>query len=106
MLRAKWHFLLFNMVNIGTLLAFTIVCAAVLLLRIRRPEAERPFRCPALYLVAPAGMFVNVLMMMFLPTETWLRLIGWLVLGMIIYFSYGRYHSVLGRRLATSGTAE
>jgi APA family basic amino acid/polyamine antiporter len=93
--------LLFNMVNIGTLLAFTIVCASVLLLRIRRPEAERPFRCPGLFIVAPAGMLVNVAMMMFLPLETWARLIGWLVLGMIIYFCYGRYHSVLGRRLAT-----
>jgi len=97
---------LFNMVNIGTLLAFTIVCAAVLLLRIRRPEAERPFRCPALFLVAPIGMLVNVAMMMFLPLETWLRLIGWLVLGMIIYFCYGRYHSVLGRRMAVTGQLE
>jgi APA family basic amino acid/polyamine antiporter len=93
--------LLFNMVNIGTLLAFTLVCASVLLLRIRRPEAERPFRCPGLFIVAPAGILVNVAMMMFLPLETWARLIGWLVLGMIIYFCYGRYHSVLGRRLAT-----
>jgi len=97
---------LFNMVNIGTLLAFTIVCAAVLLLRIRRPEAERPFRCPALFLVAPAGMLVNLTMMMFLPLATWLRLIGWLVLGIIIYFCYGRYHSALGRRLAVTGQLE
>src|SRR5205814_2773518 len=84
--------LLFNMVNIGTLLAFTIVCAAVLLLRIRRPEAERPFRCPALYVVAPAGMFVNVVMMMFLPLETWLRLVGWLAIGMVIYLGWGIRH--------------
>src|SRR5262249_47945882 len=78
--------LLFNMVNIGTLLAFIIVCAAVLLLRITRPEAHRPFRCPALYLVAPLGIFVNLIMMLFLPLETWLRLVGWLLLGLVIYF--------------------
>jgi APA family basic amino acid/polyamine antiporter len=89
--------LLFNMVNIGTLLAFSIVCAAVLLLRIRRPDASRPFRCPAVYLVAPLGIAVNLLMMLFLPIETWLRLVGWLILGMLIYFFYGRRHSVLAR---------
>src|SRR5205823_1397844 len=88
---------LFNMVNIGTLLAFVIVCAAVLLLRIRRPEAERPFRTPLLFVLGPLGIFVNVLMMMFLPLDTWGRLVGWLALGLIIYFSYSRQHSVLGK---------
>jgi APA family basic amino acid/polyamine antiporter len=91
---------LLNMVNIGTLLAFMIVCSAVLLLRIRRPEVQRPFRCPLVYLVAPLGVAVNLLMMLFLPILTWLRLIGWLVLGLIIYYFYGYRHSVLGRRLA------
>ncbi len=91
---------LFEMVNIGTLLAFTIVCAAVLILRIRRPDADRPFRCPGLYLVAPLGIVINLLMMLFLPEETWLRLIGWLVLGLFIYGFYGRRHSTIGRELA------
>jgi APA family basic amino acid/polyamine antiporter len=91
--------LLFNMVNIGTLLAFIIVCAAVLLLRITRPEAHRPFRCPALYLVAPLGIFVNLLMMMFLPLETWMRLVGWLLLGLVIYFGYGYRHTIMAREL-------
>jgi amino acid transporter len=91
---------LLNMVNIGTLLAFIIVCAAVMLLRIRRPDAQRPFRCPAIYLVAPLGIAVNVLMMLFLPIITWLRLIAWLILGLIIYYFYGYRHSVLGKRLA------
>jgi APA family basic amino acid/polyamine antiporter len=100
--------LLFNMVNIGTLLAFSIVCAAVLILRVRRPDAPRPFRCPAVYLVAPLGIAVNLLMMLFLPVETWLRLAGWLVLGLLIYFLYGRYHSVIGRQLRglTPGLAD
>jgi APA family basic amino acid/polyamine antiporter len=96
--------LLFNMVNIGTLLAFTIVCAAVLLLRIRRPEAHRPFRCPAIYAVAPLGMFVNLAMMMFLPLETWWRLFGWLALGLVVYFLYGRRHSVIGKQLRATAT--
>jgi APA family basic amino acid/polyamine antiporter len=89
--------LLFNMVNIGTLLAFVIVCAAVLLLRIRRPEAPRPFRCPAVFLVAPLGIAVNLLMMMFLPLETWLRLVGWLLIGLVIYAGYGYRHTIMAR---------
>lgn len=90
--------LLFNMVNIGTLLAFVIVCGAVLLLRIRRPEAPRPFKCPFVFVIAPLGIFVNMAMMLFLPLETWYRLAGWLLLGLVIYFLYGMRHSVLGKR--------
>jgi APA family basic amino acid/polyamine antiporter len=90
---------LFEMVNIGTLLAFAIVCGAVLLLRIRRPDAERPFRCPAVYVLAPLGIAVNLMMMLFLPVATWLRLVGWLILGLLIYFFYGRRHSVIGLQL-------
>jgi APA family basic amino acid/polyamine antiporter len=90
---------LFEMVNIGTLLAFTIVCAAVLILRMRRPDAPRPFRCPALYVLAPLGIVVNLLMMLFLPIETWGRLVGWLLLGLVIYGFYGWRHSILGKQL-------
>jgi APA family basic amino acid/polyamine antiporter len=86
--------LLFNMVNIGTLLAFSIVCASVLILRIHRPEAPRPFRCPAVFVVAPLGVAVNLLMMLFLPVDTWLRLVGWLAIGLCVYFLYGRFHSI------------
>jgi APA family basic amino acid/polyamine antiporter len=96
---------LFNMVNIGTLLAFTFVCAAVWLLRIRRPEAQRPFRCPAISIVAPLGILVNVAMMLFLPLNTWFRLFLWLALGLIIYFAYGQRHSALARRLAADNGA-
>lgn len=94
-----------EMVNIGTLFAFIVVCAAVLLLRIRRPEATRPFRCPVLFLVAPLGIFVNVTMMLFLPIDTWLRLVVWLGIGLVIYFSYGYWNSALGKRLAATGQA-
>ncbi len=88
-----------NMVNIGTLFAFVVVCAAVLLLRIRRPEVPRPFRCPALFIVAPLGILVNVIMMLFLDSESWLRLVVWLAIGLCIYFGYGMRHSHLGMRL-------
>jgi APA family basic amino acid/polyamine antiporter len=90
-----------EMVNIGTLLAFVIVCAAVLVLRWQRPDAKRPFRCPLVYLVAPLGIVVNGTMMLFLPLDTWLRLIVWLVAGLAIYFLYGQRHSVLANRMAT-----
>jgi APA family basic amino acid/polyamine antiporter len=89
-----------NMVNIGTLMAFIIVCAAVMILRAKRPDAERPFRCPFVYVVAPLGIGVNMGMMLFLPWDTWLRLIGWLAVGLVIYLTYGQRHSVLGKRLA------
>src|SRR5262249_42144367 len=92
---------LFEMVNIARVLAFMIVCGAVLLLRMRRPEAQRPFRCPFVYVVAPLGIAVNLLMMLFLPVATWLRLVGWLILGLIIYFGYGYRHSLLGKGLHT-----
>jgi APA family basic amino acid/polyamine antiporter len=88
-----------KMVNIGTLFAFVVVCAAVLILRIKRPDAKRPFRCPALFLVAPLGILINVTMMLFLPLITWLRLVGWLVIGLVIYFSYGYYNSSLGKQM-------
>jgi APA family basic amino acid/polyamine antiporter len=91
--------LLEEMVNIGTLLAFVLVCASVLVLRISRPKAERPFRCPALFVVAPLGIFVNLAMMLFLPLDTWIRLAVWLALGLVIYFVYGLHHSTLGRNL-------
>jgi len=88
-----------EMVNIGTLMAFVIVCGAVLLLRIRQPNAERPFRTPLLYVVAPLGIAVNFLMTLFLPPMTWLRLIVWLALGLCIYLGYGMRNSALGKEL-------
>ena len=88
-----------EMVNIGTLMAFVIVCASVLILRVRRPDAHRPFRCPAVFIVAPLGIFVNLLMTLFLPWDTWLRLVVWLAIGLVIYFLYGMRNSVRGQEL-------
>jgi APA family basic amino acid/polyamine antiporter len=90
---------LHEMVNIGTLLAFVMVCAAVFILRFQRPAANRPFRCPAIYLVAPLGIFVNTLMMLFLPVDSWIRLLVWLVIGLGIYFVYSIHHSHLSKHL-------
>jgi amino acid transporter len=90
-----------NMVNIGTLMAFVFVCAAVLMLRITRPDAHRPFRTPLVYVVAPLGIFVNLLMTLFLPWETWARLLVWLGIGLVIYFLYGVRNSALGKHLQT-----
>jgi APA family basic amino acid/polyamine antiporter len=86
-----------ELVNIGTLLAFVIVCAAVLIMRYRHPEAERPFRCPLVPLVPLLGIAFCLLLMFSLPAENWLRLIVWLLFGLAVYFGYGRHHSVLAR---------
>lgn len=75
-----------EMVNIGTLFAFAVVCAAVLILRIKHPEIKRPFTCPFIYVVAPLGIAVNVTLMLFLPRHSWERLAIWMVLGLVLYF--------------------
>lgn len=88
-----------EMVNIGTLMAFVIVCAAVMIIRVRRPDAQRPFRCPWLFVIAPLGIVVNLTLMLFLPVDTWLRLVVWLAIGFVLYFTYSRQHSRLGQHL-------
>ncbi len=87
--------LLAELVNIGTLFAFVVVCAAVLIMRIKHPEAERPFRAPFVPFVPLAGILTCLMLMFSLPAENWIRLLVWLVIGFIIYFFYGRKHSVL-----------
>jgi APA family basic amino acid/polyamine antiporter len=86
-----------TLVSIGTLLAFVIVCAGVWILRVKRPELERPFKTPMVPLVPILGMLVALYLMVSLPLLTWLRMVGWLVIGMIIYFTYGRKHSKVQR---------
>jgi len=87
--------LLEEMVSIGTLMAFALVCLSVVILRITRPELSRPFRCPAVYVVAPLGALVNVAMMLFLPIDTWLRLVIWLGIGIAMYLMFGVHHGTL-----------
>jgi APA family basic amino acid/polyamine antiporter len=88
---------LLMLVNMGTLLAFVIVCAAVLIMRRTYPEAARPFRVPFVPLVPILGIASCLLLMFSLPSENWLRLVVWLAIGLTIYFGYGRKHSTLAR---------
>jgi APA family basic amino acid/polyamine antiporter len=91
--------MLAELVNIGTLLAFVIVCGAVLIMRRTNPDADRPFRAPLFPFVPILGLALCLLLMFSLPAENWYRLAAWLAVGFAIYFSYGRRHSVLGRAL-------
>ena len=91
-----------ELVSIGTLFAFAIVCMGVLALRIMQPDLNRPFKTPAVYFVAPAGMVSAVFLMFGLPGDTWVRLTVWLLLGLAIYFFYGMQHSRAAARAASS----
>src|SRR5471030_2739942 len=84
-----------EMVSIGTLFAFVLVCGAVIYLRRSDGEVARPFRTPGVPFVPILGIAFSLLLMVFLPWETWLRLFVWLVIGLALYFAYGRRHSVL-----------
>lgn len=81
-----------ELVSIGTLLAFVIVCVSTLVLRRKAPDAERPFRAPAVWLVAPLGIGMCLFMMAFLPIDTWLRLVVWTIIGLLIFGFYGARH--------------
>src|SRR2546423_9502 len=85
--------LLGELVSIGTLLAFAIVCAGVFVLRFTDPQLPRPFRTPVFWLVAPLGVFFCFYLMKYLPLDTWARLIVWMAIGLVVYFTYGRRHS-------------
>jgi APA family basic amino acid/polyamine antiporter len=91
-----------EMTSIGTLLAFIIVCAGILVLRSRRPDLPRPFRAPFSPATPILGIVISLAMMLGLPGETWLRLVIWLVIGLVIYFGYGRTHSKVQDEVATT----
>jgi APA family basic amino acid/polyamine antiporter len=90
---------LLELTNIGTLFAFVVVCAAVLVMRRINPEANRPFRCPLVPVIPILGIVLCLMLMMSLPVGNWLRLFGWMAIGLLIYFFYGRHHSTLGHEL-------
>jgi len=94
-----------ELVSIGTLLAFVIVCAGVWILRRRRPELKRPFKTPWVPFVPFMGILIAGFMMASLPRDTWLRLIVWLIIGMVVYFGYGRHHSRVQAALAKPNPA-
>jgi APA family basic amino acid/polyamine antiporter len=92
-----------ELVSIGTLLAFVIVCAGVWILRVRKPNLPRPFKTPLVPFVPIAGILVSLYMMISLPLSTWIRLLVWLLLGAIIYFAYGMKHSRVQQAIIANG---
>jgi len=85
-----------HMVSIGTLLAFVLVCVGVMVMRKKLPHAPRSFRTPLVPFVPIAGIIVCIYLMYSLPSESWLRLLIWMALGVVIYFIYGKRNSKLG----------
>lgn len=95
-----------ELVNIGTLLAFVMVCLAVLIMRRTHPEAPRPFRCPWVPVLPLLGIALCLLLMLSLPWENWLRLAVWLFIGLVIYATYGRKNSKLRARMDAGASGE
>ena len=89
---------LLELTNIGTLFAFAMVCGSVLILRYTNPSAPRPFRVPLSPFVPVLGILLCLLLMLSLPAQNWYRLFVWMAIGLVLYFIYGRSHSVLGRQ--------
>ncbi len=94
-----------KMVNIGTLLAFVIVCVAIVILRRTEPDRVRPFRTPLVPLIPALGVLFNGYMMIKLGWLNWARLVVWLLIGLVIYFTYGRKHSRVQHQLDPSLSA-
>jgi APA family basic amino acid/polyamine antiporter len=95
-----------ELTSIGTLFAFAVVSAGVFYLRITQPEVERPFRAPFIYFTGPMGVLTSLILMLTLPRDTWIRLVVWMIAGLLIYFLYGKEHSVLGRRFPACNKPE
>jgi APA family basic amino acid/polyamine antiporter len=87
-----------ELVSIGTLMAFTLVCISIVILRKTRPEVERPFKTPLVPLVPVLGVLICLSQMVALPLDTWLRLIVWMIIGFVVYFAYGIKHSKLNKQ--------
>lgn len=85
----------YDLTNIGTLFAFALVCAGVLILRVKEPGRPRAFRVPLVWLVAPLGIVACVFVMIGLPPQAWERFAIWLIIGAVLYASYGYTHSRL-----------
>lgn len=88
-----------ELVNIGTLAAFTLVCGGVIILRHTQPDLIRPFKLPFSPLVPILGMIFCLYLMLHLPWITWIRFVTWMIIGFLIYFSYSRKHSLLNSKL-------
>lgn len=86
-----------EMCSMGTLLAFAMVCVAVMILRYKKPELERPYKTPAVYLVGSLGVGFNIFLMTQVRAATWKFFMIWGVIGIIVYFMYSKRHSNLGK---------
>jgi basic amino acid/polyamine antiporter, APA family len=87
----------YDLTNVGTLFAFALVCAGVLVLRVKEPDRPRPFKVPLVWIIAPLGVVACVFIMVGLPTQAWERFGIWLVIGIVLYALYGYKHSKLRR---------
>jgi basic amino acid/polyamine antiporter, APA family len=87
----------YDLTNIGTLFAFALVCAGVLVLRVKEPNRERPFKVPFVWVIAPLGVLACMFIMVGLPPQAWVRFGWWLGIGILIYALYGYRNSKLRR---------
>jgi len=85
--------LLGEMVSVGTLLAFALICGGVIYLRIKEPDMHRPFKTPYWKVIAPLGVISCLYLVMSLPLPTFVRLFVWMILGLVVYFLYARKHA-------------
>ena len=88
----------YDLTNIGTLFAFAIVCAGVLVLRVVEPDRPRPFKVPFVWVIAPLGVAACLFIMVGLPYQAWERFGLWLAVGIVLYVLYGYRNSKLRRR--------
>jgi APA family basic amino acid/polyamine antiporter len=84
-----------DLTNIGILAAFVVVCLSVIIFRYKRPDTPRTFRLPLMPLVPAFGILSSGFLMTQLPFATWMRFVAWLIIGLAIYFFYGRKHSLM-----------
>jgi len=95
-----------SLCSIGTLLAFVIVSIGILVLRVREPNLPRTFKTPWVWIVAPLGAISALYLMISLPLTTWLRLVVWFVIGIVVYFGYSVRQSKLARSTALAGASK
>ena len=95
----------YDLTNIGTLFAFVLVCAGVLVLRYTDPDRPRPFRVPFVWPVCLSGVALCIFVMVGLPQQAWERFGWWLLIGLVLYFAYGYQHSALRRADAASSSS-
>lgn len=95
-----------EMCSMGTLLAFAMVCVAVMILRVKKPELERPYRTPAVFVVGTLGVLFNLFLMYFVRKETWIAFMVWGVIGIAVYFLYSRKNSNLNTYVEPSEEAD